>query len=321
MKLCRFRHHDRLRCGFYSEQTITPIDDLAAVMGEKSIADAVHAGELENLLPTDGPGWLGLQDVYAEWRRNASLAAGLVDAELNTDDVELLPPIARPSKLLLLAGNYAEHVREQGDRSEEAANTFPYVFMKPPSTTLAGHKGVFKIPRDSAGKPAPKIDHEIELAVIIGTTIQDASLEEAAAAIAGYSIINDISDRGFHPNENRIDRPRDKFFDWLHGKWHNDSCPCGPCLVTADEILDPQSLAMTLTIDAEPRQSGSTADQVFSVAETIAFISKWVRLEPGDILSTGTPKGVGNASGRFLEPNQQVICSIEQIGSLQTTII
>ncbi|MCA9134907.1 MAG: fumarylacetoacetate hydrolase family protein, partial [Planctomycetales bacterium] len=123
------------------------------------------------------------------------------------------------------------------------------------------------------------------------------------------------------PNATREARPRDKFFDWLHGKWHDGFCPCGPCLATADEIPDPQQMPLQLTVDDQLRQSGNTADQIFSVAEVIEFLSNWVTLEPGDILSTGTPAGVGNASGKFLAAGQCVVASIPGIGELTTHMV
>jgi 2-keto-4-pentenoate hydratase/2-oxohepta-3-ene-1,7-dioic acid hydratase in catechol pathway len=232
--------------------------------------------------------------------------------------VQLLPPVASPPKLLLLAGNYAEHVREQGENFQlERERTFPYVFMKPPSTTLVGDDSNIQIPVNSK----EKIDHEVELAVVMGRKARDVTATEALNYVAGFTIINDLSDRGFRPNPQRVERPRDKFFDWLHGKWHDGFCPCGPCLVTTDDIPNPQVLELQLTVDGETRQRGNTADQIFGVAEVIAFISGWVTLEPGDIISTGTPSGVANASGKFLRAGNVMVASIPGIGLLKNTLV
>jgi 2-keto-4-pentenoate hydratase/2-oxohepta-3-ene-1,7-dioic acid hydratase in catechol pathway len=232
------------------------------------------------------------------------------------DSVKMLPPIARPPKLLLLAGNYVEHIMEQGDLAAERAHTFPYVFMKPPSTTLVGSGANFVVPAISPHK----IDYELELGVIIGRKGKNIPVDQALSHVAGYTVINDISDRGFKPNPTRQERPRDKFFDWQHGKWHDGSCPMGPCLTTADEISNPQTLSMKLSIDGTIRQNASTSLQVFSVAEVISFISSFLTLEVGDIISTGTPSGVGNATGDYLKPGQRIEASIEKIGTLITTI-
>ncbi len=309
MKLCRFEKDGHPRCGLYEVNRVLPIDDFAAIAGQKYIADAVRGGELERLLPIDSARWHAMQDLYQELQENASIASGLW---LPRSSVNLLPPIARPNKLLLLAGNYAAHVSEQGDLGAERERTFPYVFLKPPSTTLVGDQANVAIPIQSPDK----IDHEVELAVIIGKTGRNIAASQALNFVAGYTIINDLSDRGFKPNPNRQERPRDKHFDWSHGKWHDGFCPCGPCLTTIDQIPDPQQLPLKLWVDNELRQDGTTADQIFSVADVIEFLSSWMTLEPGDIISTGTPSGVGNATGKYLKAGQKVEAEIAGIGRL-----
>ncbi len=315
MKLCRYQDGSSVRVGFFRDQYLIDVASLLRELGRAEQAEVVLRQEdLIPFLPPVGSLWEWLEGLH-EAIESAFAAAtpGLVK---HLPEVELLPPIARPPKLLLLAGNYIEHVKEQGDVAAERERTFPYVFMKPPSTTLQGSGGTFRIPYLSPNK----IDYELELAVVVGKTASKVSAEEALQYVAGYTVINDISDRGFRPMPWRTERPRDKFFDWMHGKWHQGSCPCGPCLVTADEIPDPQKLEMQLTIDGEVRQAASTDQQVFSVAEVIAFISSFLTLEPGDIISTGTPAGVGNATGNFLKSGQRVEARIERIGTLVTLI-
>ncbi|HBE70455.1 MAG TPA: 5-carboxymethyl-2-hydroxymuconate isomerase [Planctomycetaceae bacterium] len=317
MRLCRFEYHGRVRCGFYQEDFVVPLDDLATLAGEKTLAESTLGGHLELLLPIDSPAWSACQRLASA----ELLSQGAAELRLPTDSVQLLPPIARPNKLLLLAGNYSKHVEEQGGQAAERERTFPYVFMKPPSTTLIGSGCTFTLPVDSAtGSPAEKLDHEVELAVVIGRTVRHVDATEALDAVAGYTIVNDLSDRGFRPNPDRQTRPKDAFFDWQHGKWHDGSCPCGPCLVAASEIPDPNGLQLKLSVDGDLRQNGNTAEQTYSVAETISFLSQWVTLEPGDIISTGTPSGVGNASGKFLKSGQKLTCEIEDIGRLITYI-
>lgn len=314
MKLCRFQKDGGPRCAFYEEHRVLPIDDFAAVAGQKYIVDVIRSGELERLFPIDSPRWFALQDLYHEARHDTAEAAGLW---LPRNSVTLLPPIARPNKLLLLAGNYAAHVAEQGDLGAERGRTFPYVFTKPASTTLVGDQAYVSIPVCS---PA-KIDHEVELAVVVGKVARNISADEALEYVAGYTVINDISDRGYRPNPDREERPRDKHFDWLHGKWHDGFCPCGPCLVTSDEIENPQSLDLKLWVDNELRQDGTTADQIFSVAQVIEFVSSWVTLEPGDLIATGTPAGVGNATGKYLRAGNKVVASVEGIGELTNFMV
>lgn len=323
MRLCRFESNGSTILGLYSEEFVFDLQVAFADIGQSNLSQAIgNQNDLLELLPPDTALWSELlanakklnpwQTSQAEKAKQGANVLGVY----KHSQVRLLPPVARPNKLLLLAGNYVEHVHEQGDRSAERQHTFPYVFSKPPSTTLLGSGAVFTIPSVSPNK----IDYELELAVVIGRRTRHVPAHQALQHVAGYCVINDISDRGYRPNPERHERPRDKFFDWLHGKWHDGSCPCGPCLLTSDEVPDPNRLAMRLKIDGETRQEASTDQQVFSVAETIAFISEWMTLEPGDIISTGTPAGVGNASGRFLQAGQRVEATIDGIGTLVTII-
>lgn len=313
MRLCRFRHTSAISVGLYYDDFIVPLSEIAAISRNPHLAALIREsqGDLEPFLPPSGSGFANLKAELLSCGDVSKLPS------ITTSTVQLLPPIGKPPKLLLLAGNYVEHILEQGDLAAERANTFPYVFMKPPGTTLVGHNAAVAIPKISPNK----IDYELELAVILGKRGRSIRAEDALQYVAGYTVINDLSDRGFRPNPGRQERPRDKFFDWQHGKWHDDFCPCGPCLTTADEIPDPQNLKMQLKIDGRMRQDASTNMQVFSVAEVIEFISSFMTLEPGDIISTGTPAGVGNATGEYLQPGQRIEASIDKIGTLVTTMV
>src|SRR5262249_46019463 len=153
--------------------------------------------------------------------------------------------------------------------------TFPYVFMKPPSTTLTPAGKPIRLP---AVSPAA-VDWELELAVVIGRRVKNVSEADALGAVAGYTVINDISHRRYRPNPSRKPREKDAFFDWLHGKWFDGFCPCGPCVIAADSVPDPQRLRMKLTLNGETRQDASTAQMIFPVAALIEFISRMVTLE------------------------------------------
>ena len=312
MRLCRFQKDDQPALGIYQDSSILPLDSLAKAAKAAQLSEHLkhHPDDMEYFLPPDGT---GLQLLHALIQANNAVTQ---TESIPTASVKLLPPVGRPPKLLLLAGNYVEHILEQGDLAAERANTFPYVFMKPPSTTLVGSSTPVAIPAISPNK----IDYELELGVIIGRGGKHIPAAQALTHVAGYTVINDISDRGFKPNPSRQERPRDKFFDWQHGKWHDASCPCGPCFTTADEIPNPQALWMKLSIDGRIRQDASTSLQVFSVAEVVSFISSFMTLERGDIISTGTPSGVGNATGEYLKSGQRIEASIEKIGTLVTTM-
>ncbi|MEX0717515.1 MAG: fumarylacetoacetate hydrolase family protein [Planctomycetaceae bacterium] len=309
MRLCRYRDGNEVRAAFYEDDRLIPLSAAAALAGVE-----LPAGDSLLPLTTCGSARESVRRIEEELaRRDAGEIAQLAAP---TSSVELEVPVPDPSKLLLLAGNYAKHVEETGFRSEERARTFPYVFMKPPSTTLTRPGDPVRLP---VGSP-DKIDWELELAVIIGRRCRNVTEQDALAYVAGYTIVNDISDRGFRPNVNRTQRDKDQFFDWLHGKWHDTFCPMGPCLLPADELADPQTLAMRLTVNGHVEQEASTAEMVFPVAAVIEFVSSFVTLEPGDVISTGTPQGVGMAKGKFLRPGDVLEASIERIGVLRNPV-
>lgn len=302
MRLCRFIYREQLLFGFYFDDVVIPIE-----MESREVASA--APEIESLLQLlPGGEYRSLVEQFEQQITEELIPQiGVPHA-----DVQLLVPISDPSKLLLLAGNYAKHIEEGGGHSEERSKTFPYVFMKPPSTTLTNPGDPVRIPSVSPDQ----IDWELELGVIIGQQCSQVSEEEALNYVAGYTVVNDISDRAFHPNPNRAERPKDQFFDWLHGKWHDTFCPMGPCVLPATEVADPQSLHLELKVNGTIEQDASTAEMVFPVAAIISFISSYVTLEPGDIISTGTPSGVGKAKGKFLQVGDLIEAKIDKIGRL-----
>jgi 2-keto-4-pentenoate hydratase/2-oxohepta-3-ene-1,7-dioic acid hydratase in catechol pathway len=289
-----------------------PLEAAARVYRERTHKSAAcgPGADLLDYLPPGGERFEAAREVAAWFEANPGAAGGIA---LETAKVEVLTPIPRPPKLFLLAGNYAEHIREGGGIAVEREKTFPYFFMKPPTTTLSRHGAPVHIPVNSPNA----IDWEVELGVVIGRRARRVSEAEALKHVAGYTVFNDISDRKFRPNPKREERERDKFFDWLHGKWHDGFCPAGPCVRSADSLPDPQKLRLTLKVNGETKQNASTAQMIFSVAALIAFISDISTLEPGDMISTGTPSGVGNATGTYLKPGDRLEAAIEGIGVLK----
>ena len=310
MRLCRFEHGGHTQVGFYSEDSIIPLMAAADFAG-------IELPESSCLLPFL-PGGDSRDVVLAIQKSLASrMDEELVELRIGTEDVKLLVPNPNPTKLLLLAGNYAKHIEEGGGKAEEQARTFPYVFMKPPLTTLTNPGDPVRIPEVSPDH----IDWELELGVIIGKRAKGVSEADALSYVAGYTVINDISDRKFKPNPGRAEREKDGFFDWLHGKWHDTFCPVGPCVLPADECEDPQALHLTLKVNGEVEQDGSTSEMVFPVAAIVEFISSFVTLEPGDIISTGTTAGVGAAKGKFLKSGDTLEAGIEHIGVLRNPVV
>jgi 2-keto-4-pentenoate hydratase/2-oxohepta-3-ene-1,7-dioic acid hydratase in catechol pathway len=237
---------------------------------------------------------------------------------LPLDSVRLLAPIPRPGKVLALAGNYVEHIKEGGMKlglsESPRQTTVPRPFLMP-GTAVIG-------PGDPIPWPAysETIDYELELAVVIGQETKNIVPEKALERIAGYTIANDVSARTVTFKKNRAKRPWDEFYDWLNGKWADGFCPMGPYLLTADEIDDVQNLNMELTVNGEIRQKANTSQMIHPVAEIVSFLSHLMTLEPGDVIATGTPSGVGMATGNFLKAGDCIEASIENLGTLQNTL-
>lgn len=308
MRLCRYEHEGKVQTGIYGEEAVWPLSRLANA-ANVTLTETPDASLLPFL-----PG--GSERESLRQIQNAFLELDRDRLKVPLDAVNLLVPVPSPSKLMLLAGNYSKHIEEGGGKAEERARTFPYVFMKPPSTTLTHPGRPVRIPKISPDH----IDWELELGVIIGKRCRGVSEAEALDYVAGYTVVNDISDRQFRPNPGRAEREKDAFFDWLHGKWHDTFCPMGPCILPADEVDDPQTLRMTLKVNGEVEQDASTAEMVFPVAAVVEFVSSLVSLEPGDIISTGTPSGVGAAKGKFLKPGDSIEAEIEHIGLLPNPV-
>src|SRR5438034_3692184 len=280
MRLCRFAQSGRASIGIYDDQFIVPLTAAA-----DAYSNATHnklprfdGDDLLDFLPPDGKHFVAAKMV-ADWaaRNDGGVPPA---ARLKHDAIELLVPIPRPAKLLLLAGNYNEHLQESGGAATERAETFPYVFTKPPTTTLTDPNKPIVIPKVSPDH----VDWELELCIVIGKRARHVRESDALRSVAGYTIANDISDRKYRPNPGRKPRDNDKWFDWEHGKWHDTFCPCGPCIASADAIADPQKLKMKLTVNGSVKQNGSTAQQIFPVAAVVAFVSDIVTLEPGDLI-------------------------------------
>ncbi|WNI15682.1 fumarylacetoacetate hydrolase family protein [Actinacidiphila sp. ITFR-21] len=208
-------------------------------------------------------------------------------------------PLARIGKIVCIGLNYHDHAAETG--AEPPGE--PVVFMKAPDTVV-GPEDTVLVPRGSE-----KTDWEVELAVVIGRELRyAASHEEALAAVAGYAVAHDVSEREF-----QIERGG----QWDKGKNCETFNPLGPWLVTADEIADPQALSLKLWVNGELKQDGSTADQIFPVAEVVRYLSQFMTLYPGDVINTGTPAGValGQPDPKpFLRAGDVVELAIEGLG-------
>ncbi len=234
------------------------------------------------------------------------------------DSVKFLAPIPRPGKVIALAGNYTEHIKETGLKlglsDSPRWTTVPRPFLMPPTVVIG--------PDEEILWPAysEQIDYEIELGVIIGKKAKTVMPNDALDCVAGYTIANDVSARSVTFAENRAKRPWDEFYDWLNGKWADGFLPIGPYMLTADEIQNAQNLDMTLTVNGEVRQKANTSQMIYPVADIVSFLSHIMTLEPGDVIATGTPAGVGMATGKFLQPGDRIECTIEKLSTLQNIL-
>ncbi len=220
--------------------------------------------------------------------------------------VKFLPPVRTPSKILCVFVNYRSHGREIGSAPSE-----PYFFFKPPNCIVGDGDDVL-VPKFSS-----KADHEVELGVIIGTKGKDIQPKEAYDYVAGYSVINDISFRdGMRRGVEGTVVGRNLY----KGKVADTSLPIGPYLVTRDEIPNPYPLRLTLKVNGEMRQDGTTDDMIFRIPDLIASASEDNTLLPGDVIATGTCSGVALYTGKYLQDGDQVEAEVEKVGILRNRI-
>jgi 2-keto-4-pentenoate hydratase/2-oxohepta-3-ene-1,7-dioic acid hydratase in catechol pathway len=215
------------------------------------------------------------------------------------------PCVARPLNFICIGLNYADHAAESGLPLPKE----PIIFIKSLSAYCGPNDDV-KIPRGSL-----KTDWEVELGIVIGTKASYVSEEEALDHVAGYCVINDVSER-----EYQIERGG----TWDKGKGCDTFGPTGPWMVTKDEIPDPQALTMWLDVDGERMQNGTTATMIFGVKKLVSYVSQFITLHPGDIISTGTPPGVGmgkKPNPIYLKAGQTIKLGISGLGEQQQKTI
>jgi acylpyruvate hydrolase len=227
--------------------------------------------------------------------RDAATAGG---PERDTATADYAPVVPEPSKIICLGLNYERHIREMGHDPPDV----PTLFAKY-AAALVGPRDPIVLPRVSTS-----VDWEAELAFVIGAPVRHADDRTARAAIAGYTICNDISMRDWQRRTQQ----------WLQGKTFESSTPVGPVLVTPDEVDDARDLRLRCEVDGEVRQDARTSDLVFEPVAIVRYVSEILTLRPGDLISTGTPGGVGAGMTPpvFLRPGQVVRTAIDGIGEL-----
>jgi 2-keto-4-pentenoate hydratase/2-oxohepta-3-ene-1,7-dioic acid hydratase in catechol pathway len=231
--------------------------------------------------------------------------------KLNPDKLPLVkgkprigPCVGKVGNFIAIGLNYADHAAEAGMPIPKE----PIIFNKAPNC-ICGPNDDTMIPKDST-----KLDYEIELGIVIGTRARYLSQDKAMDAVAGYCLANDVSEREF-----QIERSG----QWTKGKGSETFGPIGPWLVTKDEIPDPQNLSMTLTVNGEVRQKGSTKTMIFGVAHLVWYCSQFMVLDPGDVIVTGTPPGValGMKPPKFLKAGDVVHLAVDGLGEQTQKVV
>ncbi|MEP5359175.1 MAG: fumarylacetoacetate hydrolase family protein [Nitratireductor sp.] len=257
--------------------------------------DNGHIRDLGGVVDDIGGQWLA----DLAWMRDVDIA-GLPVVE---EPQRLGPCVAGTGKFICIGLNFADHAAEAGLEVPPE----PVIFMKATSA-MSGPNDDIVIPKGSSAT-----DWEVELGVVIGKHAKHVSQDEALDHVAGYCVVNDVSERDFQNKRSG---------QWTKGKSCDSFGPTGPWLVTRDEIADPQQLAMWLSVNGETMQNGSSATMVYGVAHLVSYLSQFMTLHPGDIVSTGTPPGVGQGlkPPRYLKPGDMVELGIEGLGSQRQSV-
>lgn len=304
MKLLSYLEDGRERVGAVVGDVVVDLNAGMALLDGGFEPAGVLARDMVHLLE-QGEGALNLAEQVVRAYRLLVLenphAAQAVAHPLS--EIQYLPPVTRPQKILAIGANYRAHCEESGMPLPQK----PIVFVKVPSALIA-HGEAIVYPRITQ-----ELDYEGELAVVIGKRARNVPAEEAMSYVAGYTIMNDVSARDLQRTEGQ----------WSRAKGCDTFAPCGPWLVTVDEIEDPHTLTIETRVNGELRQHSSTGDMIFPIPALIAHISEAMTLLPGDIITTGTPAGVGvyRQPKGLLQPGDEVTIRIEGIGELRNRVV
>jgi 2-keto-4-pentenoate hydratase/2-oxohepta-3-ene-1,7-dioic acid hydratase in catechol pathway len=282
------------RTGIAHEQAV--VDASAYLLSRAEVASGQADLSVRALLQQ---GQQALKEVFAWAKPQFEARSGL----LSLDALELGPPVPDPDKIICLGVNYREHAAE----AQQELPAVPMFFAKF-RNSLIGPTSPILLPRAST-----QVDYEGELAVIIGQRCKEVAEQDALQYVAGYTIMNDVSARDVQMQTSQ----------WTAGKALDTFAPMGPGIVLASSIPNPQTLTLTTRVNEQVVQHDTTANMVFSVASTIAFLSSLMTLEPGDIIATGTPSGVGfkRTPPLFLHDGDVVEVEIERIGRIRNPVI
>ena len=295
LTLLTMRRNGEYRLGVKTDKGILDVPQAAKLLN-------MHApGTMDDLLQNeDGPGLIAL--VGAALESNATSTAFMKEGS-----VEYGPAVTRPEKIICVGLNYRKHAKEVGMEFPSQ----PVLFNKY-NNALNYHNGTINLPVEVA----KKFDYEVELVMVMGKEAKNVPEADALSYVAGYCTGNDFTARDL-----QLETPSKQ---WMIGKTPDQFAPLGPYLVTADQI-DPDNLKIECRVNGETRQSSNTNDFIFNCRQMISFISRYIKLKPGDIIFTGTPEGV--IAGRpkdkqvWLKPGDKVACSLEKLGELKFELV
>lgn len=310
LKLVTYEEKGESRLGALLEDTIVDLNRAYARLLQqrghphaRAIADVIVPPHMLGFLRGENSAREAANEamIFAQHHPPAELQAARIVTALTA--VQLRAPLPQPTKITGIGLNYRAHAEEM----ETQVPAFPLLFGAYPSAVIGPHDSIV-IP-----KGATQVDYEAELGIVIGKRGKHVPREKARDYIAGYLIINDVTERGW----------QERTSQFLIGKTPDTFKPLGPYLVTADEIPDPQNLTIKLWVNDELRQDANTKQQVFSIGEVIAYISGIWTIEPGDVIATGTPPGVGHrrVPPVYLKAGDRVRVEITGLGVLESSVV
>ena len=298
-KLLTFEKEGRIRPGLFIEGQVY---DVASATGRDDLLT------METILER----WSEVESHFA------SAAKAPVGSSTPIGSVRVLAPLKRPAAIYCAGSNYKQHNDNMANAQDRRAGPSSKDLGLPPFCFLKSSNCIAD-PDAQIATGSEKLDYEVELAVVIGRAAFKAPVEGALECVAGYTIANDLSARDRILRQ-QVSAETPFRWDWLSHKNFDGSCPLGPYIVPARFIPDPQNLTLKTWVNDEVRQSSSTANMLYSVAELVSALSKFTTLRSGDIILTGTPAGVGAETGNFLKSGDVISMEIEAIGRLRNTV-
>jgi len=315
MKLVTYELGEQYRVGVIQGDCIVDVNAALVLFERGDVPNQTLSSAARTL--RQRPVIFHMIDLFAQGEEYLQ-ALGMITAQLaaettNKDDfrglftplatARLVAPIPRPPKIVCVGLNYADHAREQGIEPPKE----PLFFLKS-CNTICGPGDPIRLPPNST-----QVDYEAEFAVVIGKGGTRIALGNAYEHVAGYMILNDVSARDMQFGDKQ----------WFRGKSCDTFAPCGPWMVTKDEVPDPHNLSISLTLNGEMMQDSSTSNLIFSVPRLISYLSQSLTWEPGDLISTGTPPGVGvfRKPPVFLKPGDTVSITVERLGTLTNSVV